>query len=178
MSNQRIFIRCKACGREKFLAKRSMSAFHTVYSMRNDKWDEWFKEHEWGFCDPSGNKHDLDIFELVYEHPIIEEVGLKFDKDKIRFELIPPEVEKAFATILTYGAKKYGDRNWELGIDWSRVYGAMQRHLHDWKMGEKIDKESGHPHLWHALACLSFLVTYEMRNVGYDNLTKTPPLPE
>lgn len=33
--------------------------------------------------------------------------GLKFDTDKARYDLIPPEIEEAIAKVLTYGAKKY-----------------------------------------------------------------------
>ena len=97
--------------------------------------------------------------------------GTKFDEDKLRFDLIPPEVEEALATILTYGAAKYNDRNWELGMNWGRLYGALRRHLHAWKKGEKLDEESKLPHLWHALTCLTFLVTYEMRGSGKDDIT-------
>ncbi len=97
--------------------------------------------------------------------------GVKFDKDKLRFDLTPPEVEEALATILTFGANKYGDRNWEKGMDWGRLYAAMKRHLNAWRKGEKLDPESGCPHLWHAFTCLSFLVTYETRGAGKDNIT-------
>ncbi len=107
--------------------------------------------------------------QLSRKNTMIE--GMKFDGDKLRFDLIPPEVDEALATILTFGADKYGDRNWELGMDWGRSYGAMCRHLNAWRKGEKLDPESGKPHLWHALTCLSFLVTYEQRNSGRDNIT-------
>ncbi len=70
MANQRMFIKCQACGEEKFLAKRSMAAFYTVANNGEDwarSWDEWFDKHEWGFCVGDQN-YGLDIFSLVYEH--------------------------------------------------------------------------------------------------------------
>ncbi len=71
MANQRIFIRCKACGAEKFLAKRLGSAFRTLdQTMDMDKWDDFFEEHMWGFCDPNGGEYSLDVFELSYEHHV------------------------------------------------------------------------------------------------------------
>lgn len=71
MANQRIFIRCRACGDEKFLAKRLISAFHTLdQTMDRDKWDKFFEAHEWGFCDPNGGEWGLDVFELSYEDHI------------------------------------------------------------------------------------------------------------
>ena len=39
--------------------------------------------------------------------------GLRANKGKLRFDLIPPEMDKAVAEVLTQGATKYGDRNWE-----------------------------------------------------------------
>ena len=70
MANQRMFIKCNACGEEKFLAKRMMASFYTVAENGKDwaqSWDEWFEKHEWGFCNGDKN-HGLDIFTLVYEH--------------------------------------------------------------------------------------------------------------
>lgn len=98
--------------------------------------------------------------------------GVKFDGDKIRLELLPPELLTAVGTILTFGAKKYADRNWENGMDWSRVYGALLRHLNAWWSGEDIDPESGKSHLWHAGCCIAFLITYEQRGIGTDNRNK------
>lgn len=92
--------------------------------------------------------------------------GVKFDQDKIRMELIPPEVMVALGHVLTYGASKYEARNWEKGMDWGRVLGAMKRHMTQWELGEEGDEETGYSHLWHALTCLAFLVTYEARAIG------------
>lgn len=105
--------------------------------------------------------------------------GLKFDTDKVRFELLPPELLYATATILTFGAKKYADRNWELGMNWSRVFGALMRHMWCWFGGKgptsknfvfgSTDDETGHSHLWHAACCLAFLIAYEERGTGVDD---------
>ena len=75
MANQRMFIRCKACGAEKFLAKRLMQAYHTIsQTMSTDAWDDWFQTHEWGLCHKEGDPEvydlGLDVFELSYEHHI------------------------------------------------------------------------------------------------------------
>ncbi len=95
--------------------------------------------------------------------------GLKFDDNKVRMELIPPELSEAVGTILTFGAKKYADRNWEKGMEWSRVYGALQRHLNSWWGGEERDPETGKSHLWHAGCCIAFLITYEQRGIGTND---------
>ena len=83
--------------------------------------------------------------------------AVKFDQDKIPYEL------------LTFGAKKYGARNWEKGMHWSRPFGALMRHMWAWWRGEKFDAESSRPHLWHAACCLMFLIAYEGRNIGKDD---------
>jgi hypothetical protein len=87
--------------------------------------------------------------------------GSKNDNGKLRMDLIPYEVEEALATVLTHGAQKYGDNNWREGINYSRIYGAMRRHLLAWRKGEKIDKDSNLPHIWLAFCELAFLVSYE-----------------
>ena len=105
--------------------------------------------------------------------------GLKYDEGKVRMDLLPPEFLFATASILTFGANKYADRNWELGMDWSRPFGALMRHMWYWWAGKgpttksflfgDLDEETGKSHLWHAACCIAFLVTYEERNVGKDD---------
>ena len=95
----------------------------------------------------------------------MSEQGMKFDSDKVRLELLPPEALWGTSKVLTFGAKKYADRNWEKGINYSRVYGAMLRHMTAWWMGEDLDPETGLSHLHHAACCASFLQTYTERNM-------------
>jgi hypothetical protein len=38
----------------------------------------------------------------------------KNDNDKLRYDLIPPQALKALAEVLTFGANKYADNNWQL----------------------------------------------------------------
>jgi hypothetical protein len=98
--------------------------------------------------------------------------GIKHDQGKVRIELFPGDVLRAISVILTFGAVKYTDRNWEKGMAWSRVFGALQRHLWDWYQGEACDPETGKSHLWHAGCCLVFLIAYEIRGVGTDDRPK------
>jgi hypothetical protein len=93
----------------------------------------------------------------------------KDDRDKARYDLIPPEAIEALALVLTYGAAKYGDRNWELGMPWGRVFGAAMRHLWAWWGGQHKDPETSMSHLWHAQCCLAFLIAYEAREAGTDD---------
>lgn len=90
--------------------------------------------------------------------------GKKNDDGKLRYDLIPPEALKGTAAILTFGARKYSDRNWEQGIAYGRVYAALQRHLWAWWGKEERDHETGLSHLHHAACCIAFLQTFVERN--------------
>lgn len=87
-------------------------------------------------------------------------------------DLVPPEVLFALGEVLTFGAAKYSERNWEKGMAWGRPFAALMRHMWAWWMGEKFDPETGFSHLHHALCCLAFLVAYEKRGIGADDRPK------
>lgn len=74
----------------------------------------------------------------------------KHDGGKLRYDLVPTEALADIVSVLSFGADKYGDRNWEQGLECSRLYAAVHRHLAAYWSGETFDKESGHPHLAHA----------------------------
>jgi len=105
--------------------------------------------------------------------------GRKDDQGKLPMELIAPEMLFALATILKFGAEKYAARNWEKGMSWGRVFGALMRHMWAWWAGKgptsenflfgELDDETGCSHLWHAACCIMFLVAYEDRKVGKDD---------
>ena len=95
--------------------------------------------------------------------------AVKHDEGKPRYDLVPPEALDALSRVLTFGAAKYSSRNWEKGMDWGRVFGAMMRHAWAWWRGEHKDPETGYSHLWHVLCCAAFLVTYEQRRIGKDD---------
>ncbi len=107
-----------------------------------------------------------------------EELGKKDDSDKLRLELLPPDAIGEIALVLTKGANKYTPRNWEKGIAYGRVYGALQRHLAEFWKGNDIDPEWGIHHLAHAGCCLLFLLSYELRGMKKwdDRLVVASPL--
>lgn len=81
-----------------------------------------------------------------------------------RFDLIPPGPLLALAEHFGTGAKKYADRNWELGYSWSLSFAALNRHLWAFWGGEDIDPETGSPHMvavmWHSAVLLEFATTH------------------
>ena len=76
-------------------------------------------------------------------------------------DLLPPFALEKIAEIFTFGMKKYGDWNWSGGIQYSRIYGAIMRHLNAWQRGENIDPESGKSHLYHAGCGIMMLIEME-----------------
>lgn len=101
--------------------------------------------------------------------------GLRYDSGKLRFDLLPPEPVIHAVGVLTDGASKYADRNWELGMPWSKVIGPMFRHIFKWLCGERYDEETGRPHLAHVIVNAMFLLTYEERGLGIDDRAKPAP---
>lgn len=92
--------------------------------------------------------------------------GRKFDSGKARWDLLPLNAVRAIVEVLTLGAEKYADHNWQKVEPFEgRYFAALMRHLEAWRGGERLDPESGHPHLAHAGCCLLFLLS---REVGFD----------
>jgi len=97
---------------------------------------------------------------------------IKFDSTKTRLELLPPDALIAVGQVLTHGAAKYEDRNWERGISWERYIGALLRHMMMFMMGEDTDKDSGLPLLAHLSCDALFLLSSYLREIGEDNRWK------
>ena len=77
----------------------------------------------------------------------------KYDKGKLRFDLIPPIALRALAQVYTHGAEtKYEDNSWQNLENFEQRYlAALHRHLNAHQLGEIKDPESGLYHLDHAL---------------------------
>jgi hypothetical protein len=96
-------------------------------------------------------------------------IGRKFDGGKLEYGLLPPLALEETVKVLTFGAQKYEPDNWQFVPDSKRRYfDALQRHVWAWKQGEKDDKESGLPHLAHAMCCLMFLYEHDVKYSKYD----------
>jgi len=90
----------------------------------------------------------------------METKGIKYDGDKIRYDLIHPKAQEGFVKVLTFGARKYADRNWELGMPWTRIIASTERHLAAIKRGEDYDPETGLLHADHLQCNAHFLSAY------------------
>ena len=81
----------------------------------------------------------------------------KLDAERPRMDLLDPDFLVGVSKVLGFGAQKYAAHNWRLGLDASRTYAALLRHLTSFWNGEDLDPESGLPHLYHAACMLMFL---------------------
>lgn len=90
--------------------------------------------------------------------------SVKLDQGKDRWELLPLGPIWYIVKVISYGAVKYAPNAWQRLPDFeNRYYAAAMRHITAWRQGEKIDKESGLPHLAHALCNLVFLLWKDLR---------------
>lgn len=103
-----------------------------------------------------------DMKELDVEQPA---PGVKFDQGKPRMDLLDATALEGLAEVLTFGANKYAAHNWRGGLHYSRLMAALLRHTFAIQRGERIDPESGLPHVDHIGCCWMFL----------SNMMKTRP---
>lgn len=100
--------------------------------------------------------------------------GTKTDQGKLRYDLIPVRPLSEVASVYTMGAAKpeYGDRNWEKGLKWGRVYAALQRHANAYWGGEthcQVDKQH---HLSSVVWCALTLMEFEKTHPELDDRPK------
>lgn len=99
--------------------------------------------------------------------------GTKYDGAKIRMDLLPFEALEAVAEVLTYGAEKYADNNWQTVENGERRYlGAMLRHLAARERNEVCDSESGLLHAAHVATNALFILWIELQKGKENGLTK------
>jgi hypothetical protein len=76
---------------------------------------------------------------------------------------------------MTFGAKKYDDRNYSKGMKWGRLFGAAMRHLWAFWLREEADKETGKSHLAHAICCCMMLRELTKTHKEFDDRPDRPP---
>ena len=108
--------------------------------------------------------------------------GIRYTEGKRRVDLVPPDAILALADLMGVNGHKYPDRNWEKGMDWSKVLGSLERHMLELKSGEDIDPTDNQHHaikiMWNAMV----LYCYWTRGLGTDDrypvaLPEPRPLP-
>jgi len=82
--------------------------------------------------------------------------GIKYDDEKLEWDMVPWEAMEPVVRVLMFGAKKYEPNNWKFVEPKNRYTNATFRHLIDYTKGEQLDPETGESHLAHAICCLLF----------------------
>jgi hypothetical protein len=90
--------------------------------------------------------------------------GMKLDAQKPRWDLLPLDVVEDVVMVLTFGAQKYSDNNWQHVTPADRYLAAAFRHIKAWRCGETHDDESGIHHLAHAICSLMFLFWHDKKS--------------
>lgn len=112
--------------------------------------------------------------------------GLRYNKGKVRTDLLCPIALMAVADVLEKGSRKYAEWNWAKGMKWSIPIGCMLRHLFKFMMGQELDRDencagcqkndclnhTGLPHV-DLIACNAmFLQRYYRNNKDLDDRFK------
>lgn len=97
------------------------------------------------------------------------EEGKRFNEGKPRTDLVTPRAFMEMVKVLTIGAEKYGDRNWEKGMKWSKIVSSLKRHLLAYEAGDDFDDETGLLHSAHIMTNAMFLTEYYFSAPQYDD---------
>lgn len=94
--------------------------------------------------------------------------AIRFNQDKTRYDLIPPEFIREVAEVFTFGANKYTPDNWKgfTPEQQEEIKGSLLRHIYAYLEGEENDPESGLSHLAHAGCNLAFMLYFKNRREG------------
>lgn len=102
--------------------------------------------------------------------------GVKWDGGKVRMDLLPHAALLQMAEVLTVGLKKYPAENWRSVAGWRwRYYAAALRHLFAWWCGQRLDPDTGLPHLAHALCCVAFLAELDVEPCAPEPFAGSSP---
>jgi hypothetical protein len=95
--------------------------------------------------------------------------GVKQDRAKTRWHLLPDQLLEGTIAVLEIGAEKYSEWNWANGMPYSRVYNSLRRHLNAFWQGEDLDPETKLPHLDHLICNAIFLKYFFDRYPDLDD---------
>jgi len=131
----------------------------------------------WEVCGCEWDEHGVSVFICrdCQQRAEVErhtDQGLRYNTGKPRVDLLDPMALEGTAVVLTYGATKYAERNWEKGMAWSKVIASLLRHVFLFMKGEDIDKESGLPHVDHIGTNAMFLQRYYRTHKDKDDRAK------
>ncbi len=114
------------------------------------------------------------LYELDNCRPALEALAAvsnlntaKADMGKPHPSYVPVEIIEAVMRVREYGNQKYHDpENWRT-VEALRYWDALLRHaLAAWEDWQRLDPESGLPHLWHIACNAAFLCAIRERGAN------------
>ena len=93
----------------------------------------------------------------------------KYHKGKPKLSLISYDSAAGEAKALEYGLNKYGKNNYKLGMEWSLLLDAADRHMKTFSGGVDVDTESKLNHLYLAKANIGILIYMFENKIGNDD---------
>lgn len=95
--------------------------------------------------------------------------GRKEKQGKVPMILVPRLASIEVGRVAGFGMGKYGPYNWMLGLPWSDLISAQERHWDKWILGTRLDEESGIHHLAHSCMNTMMLLEYDLLGIGTDD---------
>lgn len=104
--------------------------------------------------------------------------GIKHDDLKNPLDLLSPFAIEEVGKVLSFGKRKYAARNWEKGIAFTRILGAILRHTFAYMRGETHDPETGLSHMAHVMCEAMFILHFEKTKPDMDDRPVYGPIEE
>jgi hypothetical protein len=112
--------------------------------------------------------NSAEMHGISSETPCATQKARKDDTDKPSYSLLPPDALAELVKAYDIGSRKYSRGNWENGMEWHRVFDALQRHAWAFWSGEDHDSDGQH-HLASVAWCALTLIAYQKRGIGMDD---------
>jgi hypothetical protein len=100
--------------------------------------------------------------------------ALTYDEGKVPLSRLPWAAIRELAMVQAYGCEKYGDfENYRKGLEVSRNISCALRHIVAYMEGFDNDRDSGLPHLAHALSRIAFVIQNQHDRTAIDDRFRT-----
>ena len=119
-------------------------------------------------------------------------IGRRYNKGKLRYELISSVALEEIAKVYTNGAEKYtdydengnmtydGSNNWRNGLLWMDCIASTKRHIEKFVKGTDIDPETNTLHLanacWNLMTILDFYKSFPQGDNRIKSFLKLPKI--
>ena len=119
-------------------------------------------------------------------------IGRRYNKGKLRYELISSVALEEIAKVYTNGAEKYtdydengnmtydGSNNWRNGLLWMDCIASTKRHIEKFVKGTDIDPETNTLHLanacWNLMTILDFYKSFPQGDNRIKSFLKIPKI--